>query len=124
MAYPWTPEAKVTASSDPAQIGKQLVATPRNQVSLWSDYRLANGLKAGAGLRFVGSTHGANETAPAKIPSYTLFDAMVSYSYQRWTLAVNARNLTDRIYIGRNCDAYSCGYGERRSVVMTAASRW
>nr|WP_315846213.1 TonB-dependent siderophore receptor [uncultured Achromobacter sp.] len=124
MAYTWTPEAKVTASSDPAQIGKQLVATPRNQVSLWSDYRLANGLKAGAGLRFVGSTHGANETAPAKIPSYTLFDAMVSYSYQRWTLAVNARNLTDRIYIGRNCDAYSCGYGERRSVVMTAAYRW
>ncbi|OZI77678.1 TonB-dependent siderophore receptor [Bordetella genomosp. 12] len=124
LAYTWTPEAKVTASSDPDQIGKQLVATPRNQISFWTDYRFSNGLKAGAGVRFVGSTHGANETAPAKIPSYTLFDAMLSYGYQHWTLALNVRNLTDRTYIGRNCDAYSCGYGERRTVIMTAAYRW
>lgn len=123
-AYTWTPDADVTASSNPDQIGKQLVGTPRNQVSLWGDYRIGNGLKVGLGVRFVGSTHGANESAPAKIPSYTLFDAMLGYDFERWSLALNARNLTDRIYVGRNCDAYSCGYGQRRSLVATATYRW
>ncbi len=123
-AYTWTPDADVTASSNASQIGKQLVGTPRNQISVWTDYRFSNGVKVGLGARFVGATHGANESAPAKIPSYTLFDAMVGYDFERWSLALNARNLTDRIYVGRNCDSFSCGYGQRRSLVATATYRW
>ncbi len=124
LAYSWTPSAKVVSDSNPDRIGKQLVGTPRNQVSAWADYRFGNGVKAGLGVRFMGSTHGANGTAPAKIPSYTVFDAMLGYDFEHWALALNARNLTDRIYLGRNCDAYSCGYGERRSLVATATYRW
>lgn len=123
-AYSWTPKADVTASSNPDQIGKQLVGTPRNQVSLWNDYRFSNNVKVGLGVRYVGSTHGANESAPAKIPSYTVLDAMLGYDFDRWSLALNTRNLTDRIYLGRNCDEYSCGYGQRRSVMATATYRW
>jgi iron complex outermembrane receptor protein len=53
-----------------------------------------------------------------------VFDAMVGYDFENWSLALNVRNLTDKIYVGRSCDQYSCGYGERRKVVGTATYRW
>ena len=124
LAYSWTPSAKITADSNPKKLGKQLIATPRNQLSAWTDYRFSNGVKVGLGARFVGATHGGNSSSPAKIPSVTLFDAMLGYDFERWSLALNARNLTDRIYVGRSCDTYSCGYGERRKLIATATYRW
>ena len=124
LSYTWTPDARVTKNANPDKIGTQLTATPRNQASAWGDYRFANGIKVGMGVRFVGATDGANSSAPAKVPAYTLFDAMLGYDFQHWSLALNARNLADKIYVGRNCDSYNCGYGERRRVMATATYRW
>jgi len=123
-AYTYTPSAKITADANPEKIGRQLIATPRNQIAIWGDYRFGNGVKTGLGVRFVGSTWGANSSSIAKIPSYTVVDAMVGYDFENWSLALNVRNLTDKIYVGRSCDQYSCGYGERRKVVGTATYRW
>lgn len=123
-AYSWTPKADVTASSDPLKIGKQNVAIPRHSLSLWADYHFGEGIKAGIGARYVGSTHGYNEEAPAKVPSYTLFDAMLGYELGPWTFALNARNLTDKIYVARSCQPTVCNYGERRQIVGTVAYRW
>ncbi|MDT1091284.1 TonB-dependent receptor domain-containing protein, partial [Pseudomonas aeruginosa] len=91
-AYSWTPKADVTSSSRPSEIGKQMQAVPEHQLSLWADYRLAIGLKLGAGARYTGSTRGYGESAPVKVPGYTLFDAMIGYDFGLWRLAINARN--------------------------------
>ena len=71
----------------------------------------------------MGSNHGYQESAAAKVPSYTLIDALVGYDFQRWSLALNVRNLTNKTYIS-NCSSGSCRYGELRKVVATATYRF
>lgn len=123
-SYAYTPRAIVTASSRAAEIGKQATSVPRNRLSVWADYRFSNGLKVGVGARFNGSTHGdAEVVAPAKIPSYTLLDAMIGYDIDRWTLALNLRNLTNKTYIA-NCAYAYCYLGTQRTAVATATYRW
>lgn len=123
LAYTHIPKAEVTASSTPSEIGKQMNAVARNQISLWNDYRFVGGFKVGLGIRCVGSTHGYQESASAKVPSYTLFDGMLGYQFGPWTLALNARNLADKAYLS-NCSSGSCYYGERRKVLGTLSYRW
>jgi iron complex outermembrane receptor protein len=123
-AYAYTPRARVLASSRAEEIGKQATAVPRNSLSVWADYRFTNGLKVGLGARFNGSTHGDGEVvAPAKVPSYTLIDAMIGYDIDRWTLALNLRNLTDKTYVS-NCAYAFCYLGTQRTAVATATYRW
>ena len=124
-AYAWTPKAEVTASANASEIGKQANNVHRHQLSIWSDYRFANGLKVGLGARYSGSSQGANQAAPVAIPAYTLVDALIGYDFGPWALALNARNLTNKTYVA-NCDGSgtSCSYGEPRKVIMTATYRW
>jgi iron complex outermembrane recepter protein len=124
-AYTWTPTGEVTASAVPSEVGKAANAIREHQFSLWSDYRLAGGVKIGLGARYMGSTWGTNESAPEKIPAYTLLDGMVGYEVGSWTLALNGRNLTDKDYVA-NCagGGTHCSYGERRKVIATATYRW
>lgn len=123
-SYAYTPTAKITASSTPSEIGKPLTAVPRNTLAVWADYRFTNGLKVGLGARFIGANHGDLNAAPAKVPSSTVFDAMIGYDYERWSLALNLRNLTNKTYFA-NCDQYgSCYYGDPRRVTATATYRF
>jgi iron complex outermembrane receptor protein len=49
---------------------------------------------------------------------------MLGYDFDRWSLALNLRNLTNKTYIA-NCDIYgSCYYGDQRRVLATATMRW
>lgn len=123
-AYSWTPSAKVTQSNNPDKIGKQLQSVSEHQIALWSDYRFSTGIKFGLGVRHVSSNHGHSESTPAKVPSYTLFDALLGYDFGRWALALNVHNLTDKIYLGNNCDSYGCSYGERRRILGSVSYRW
>ena len=123
-SYTWTPKADVTRSANAAQIGKQLTAVSEHRMSLWADYRFANGIRVGLGARYVGSNRGYNEAAPVKVPGYTLFDAMIGYDTGPWSLALNLRNLTDKTYIGSCLNATNCFYGDPRSVNATGAYRW
>lgn len=123
-SYTFTPKAVVTASSNPAEIDKQLTAVSRHKASLWADYRFVSGVKVGLGARYMGSNQGNGEAAPATVPSYTVFDAIIGYDFDKWSLALNLRNLTDKTYIA-NCDAYAnCYYGYQRTAVATATYRW
>ncbi|MBR8653594.1 TonB-dependent siderophore receptor [Achromobacter sp. Marseille-Q0513] len=122
LAYTYTPRAIVTASSTPSEIGKQMQAVSRNQFSVWTDYRYM-GLKMGLGARFMGSNLGYQESASAPVPSYTVMDAMLGYDFERWSLALNVRNLTNKAYIS-NCSAGICRYGDLRTAVATATYRW
>jgi iron complex outermembrane receptor protein len=123
-SYSYTPRAIVTASSNASEIGKQATAVPRHRFSVWADYRFANGLKLGLGARYTGTNYGDGEAArPSKVPASTVLDAMLGYDIDRWTLALNLRNLTNKTYIA-NCGYGNCYYGYPRTATATATYRW
>ncbi|WP_394251648.1 TonB-dependent siderophore receptor [Vibrio profundi] len=116
-------EIKSDANSDyvgntPSQIADQLA-------SAWANYRFfdgaLDGLTIGAGARYVGDSYGDNEET-YKVPSYTLFDATVSYRISDYKFQVAAKNLADKEYIA-TCDYY-CFYGDRRNVIASVTYDW
>ena len=130
-AYSYTPKADVTKSSRTEEIGKQLTAVSKNQVSVWVDYRFNGGMKMGVGVLRSSSTQGYAETlAPRRIPAFTVIDAMIGYDYERWSFALNARNLTDKVYLtsgvgfGSNTNMGATNFGAPRSFIGTATYRW
>lgn len=124
-SYAYTWRADVTASANASEIGKQDLAVPRSVASVWADYRFTNGIKIGMGVRYNGATHGNGEVieSPNKVPAYTLVDAMIGYDFERWSLALNLRNLTNKTYVS-NCAYSFCYLGDQRTAVATATYRW
>jgi iron complex outermembrane recepter protein len=124
-AYAYT-KAEITESNEPGMVGQRMANVPRNQFSLWGDYQMAQfglpNLKLGLGTRYIGSTEDVQGTG-AKVPSYTLFDAMASYDISStWRLSLNARNIGDKEYL--SCSGALCLYGEPRKVILAATLRW
>ncbi len=123
-SYAYT-DAKTTKSNTASEVGTRSPFTPRNQASVWADYRFGDlglpGLKIGGGLRYVGSATGFAYINTV-VPSYTVFDAMLSYSTGPWKLSLNVTNLANKGYIS-NC-TYGCFYGDARRAVATATYRW
>lgn len=82
-----------------------------------------NGLRVGAGVRYVGSTDDQQYYPGYKVGSYTLVDAMASYPLSdQLDLQINATNLTDKKYVS-SCSFY-CYYGVARSVDMRLTYKW
>lgn len=106
--------------------------TPEQMASLWADYGFKQGLLAGltlgAGARYVGESYGS-DLNDFKVPSYTLFDAAVSYDLAHvglrgTSLRVNANNLTDEYYVASCYSENACYLGEERSVVATLTQKF
>lgn len=94
-------------------------ALAEKTASVWGNYKFANGLRSGLGMRYQSESYGSGGSP--EIPSVTLYDAMLGYTYGDWDFTVNAQNLTDEEYISW-CRAANqdCGYGERRSIMVNA----
>lgn len=73
----------------------------RQLFSLWNSYEIqsgmASGLKFGIGARYKSDSY-ADTLNVYKVPSYTVFDAAVSYRRDKWEAALNLKNLTDKTY--------------------------
>ncbi|WP_193074100.1 TonB-dependent siderophore receptor [Pseudomonas sp. FME51] len=99
--------------------GHRLASTPEHMASLWSQHRFAlfglPGFSAGAGVRYVGASWDGTDSL--KTPSTTLFDAMLSYSRDNWTAALNATNLEDETYYTTCLARGDCFIGSRRTLV-------
>ena len=88
-------------SNVPAEIGKELVNTPRNSFNVWSTYRLRSGFHFGGGARFVGRRFG-NTINTRFVDAYWTFDLMASYPIsEHFDLKLNLYNLTDTFYLDR-----------------------
>lgn len=104
--------------------GNPLAGVPEEQASAWLQYGFSgvlDGLEAGVGVRYVGSTvvpADAWGTPEVTTPSFTLYDAMVAYTWEDYRIAVVGRNLADKTYTV-NCSFYSCYYGDPRTVALT-----
>jgi iron complex outermembrane receptor protein len=106
--------------------------TPEHMANVWADYTFAGdllaGLSIGAGARYTGSSYGS-DLNDFKVPSYTLFDASVSYDLSQvglkgTSVRLNANNLTDEYYVASCYSANSCYLGEERTVVATVTQRF
>ena len=122
--------AKSTVSTD---VGNRLPSVPVHQASLWADYVIQTGvlegLGAGFGVRYVGQT--TNVSNSVKVPSYTLFDAAVTYDLGKASpqlagaeLRINAKNLADKYYVSQCGNVPGCTLGSRRTVLATMSYKW
>ncbi len=102
-------------------------AVARNMASLWTDYTfdqgLIAGLQIGGGVRYFGKSWADAENT-LRIPSYTLYDAMLGYDMSRVGLdgvgvRLNLNNLTDEKYVAACNSLNQCYYGEERNVMAT-----
>jgi len=102
-------------------------AVARNMASLWTDYTFEQGaiagLQIGGGVRYFGKSWADAENT-LRIPSYTLYDAMLGYDLSRVGLdglsaQLNLNNLTDEKYVAACNSLNQCYYGESRNVMAT-----
>ncbi|SNY99155.1 TonB-dependent siderophore receptor [Halomonas sp. hl-4] len=102
-------------NADDASSGERLSAVAEKQASWWNKLYVGNNWRVGAGVRYIGDNVGSGG-AP-KVPSETLFDAMIGYTVGQWDLSLDAKNLTDEEFVSWcRYEGGDCGYGERRNV--------
>ncbi len=117
--------------SNGVDLGKIPVSTPRHHASAWLNYRLLggelNGLGFGFGTRYVGATY-SDEANLSRTPSYTLFDAAVSYDTGPWRIALNVNNLANKAHVVTCYDVINagkyCNYGQERTAILNLRYRF
>lgn len=89
-----------------ALIDARLANAPRQSGNLWTRYNFPTGelrgFGIGGGIIYTGEQHIVTDnrsTAFLAIPSVTRADLAFYYKWQKYDLAVNINNLTDRSYI-------------------------
>lgn len=84
-------------------IGQMPRNTPKKTFNLWSTYQLPYGFKVGGGMEYKSQRYGGAPTGTAAfnpnwVPSYTRWDAMVSYDQPKYTVKFNVQNIFDKVY--------------------------
>lgn len=109
-----------------AYLDKQLSGIPEHSAAVWALHKFdrygLQGLKAGAGVRYVGETGDGIDVTTT--PSTTLLDLMLSYETGPWRLALNVANATDKTYIATCLDRGDCWFGTKRKAIATIGYRW
>lgn len=107
-------------------VGMQLSGIPEHSAAVWALHKFDSyglqGLKAGAGVRYVGETSDGIDVTIT--PSTTLLDLMLSYETGPWRLALNVANATDKTYIATCLDRGDCWFGTKRKAIATIGYRW
>lgn len=115
-------DQEITATTDPASLGKRPPLAPESLFSLGGEYTLGfgplSGLGFGAGMRHVGSRAGDSANT-IEVPSYTLFDASLRYLWRNMEFQLNATNLTDKTYVAVCTSPSYCNYGSARKINTT-----
>ena len=97
----------------------RIAAVPESMASLWASYRFGGelqGLRAGMGVRDIGTSWDGSDSQLTRIDGYTLYDAMLGYEMDNWFFSLNARNLEDKIHYTSCLARGDCFAGERRTV--------
>jgi catecholate siderophore receptor len=108
-------------SQSPLTNGNRLTLTPEFSSSVWSTFRLPNGVRLGGGVRHTGDVW-VNAANTIRSPGYALVDALAEYEVNaHLTLRLNVYNLFDETYIrnvNNNGGRYNPGYP--RSAMVTS----
>ncbi|HEX7803172.1 MAG TPA: TonB-dependent siderophore receptor [Pseudoxanthomonas sp.] len=107
-------------------LDKQLSGIPKHSAAVWALHKFdgygLQGLKAGAGVRYVGETSDGIDVTTT--PSSTLLDLMLSYETGPWRLALNVANATDKTYLATCLERGDCWFGTKRKAIATIGYRW
>lgn len=110
-------DAAYTYLDTESEDGDPLAGVPENQASAWLQYDASGrfaGVSAAVGARYVGETFNSG----VRTPPVTLYDAMLAYSWDRYRVALNGRNIQDTRYVV-GCSANLCYFGDPRTVALT-----
>lgn len=93
--------AEITESDDESIIGRIKENAPRHQGGLWVKYTFSeegalSGIGLSAGTNFVAGRNTFERSL--QLPGYTVFDAAVHYTVNRFKIAVNVNNVFDKTY--------------------------
>lgn len=94
-------DTEIVKSNIPAEVGRELLNTPKNSLSLWTSFQLPSKLNVGGGARFVDDRFG-NNINTRRVGSYWTIDAMAMYPLtSKIDLRLNLYNLNDAYYFDR-----------------------
>ena len=104
--------------------------------SMWVNYTVVGdtplaGLGAGLGVRYARQSLGDYYEGAFSVPSYSVYDASLSYDLSRSPLklkgvklALNVQNLTNKTYVSQCTSDLDCYYGEGRTAVSSVTYDW
>ncbi|MCO8166414.1 TonB-dependent siderophore receptor [Pseudomonas sp. 21LCFQ02] len=116
--------------------GRTQAGNPPLTASAWVDYHFDTSLLAGLGLglgaRYARGSYGSDYPGSTfQIPSYTVYDAMVSYDLEKSPLHINGvavrlnlENLTNDKYVASCGSDLDCYYGESRTLTADVTYNW
>jgi catecholate siderophore receptor len=91
-------DGETIASGTPAYVGRFIPNAARNAVNLWTEYRFNPAWEIGGGGNYLDKRF-ADSGNTATVPSYVVWNAMVSYRVNpNLVLQLNANNLFDKLY--------------------------
>jgi iron complex outermembrane receptor protein len=131
-AYTYT-DARITKDAPGSLLeGNQMTGVPRNQASVWANYRFLDGalrgLRLGGGVRHFDSTFGYTAESlygTLDTGDVTLVDAAIGYEIDKnWSVDLNAKNVFDQEYVAGCNNAGRCYWGDERTVLGTVSLRW
>jgi catecholate siderophore receptor len=115
-------DSKITDSNTLAEVGKEILNTPRNSLSVWTTYRVWK-IDLGGSTRYVGQRFG-NNINTRFVEGYWVVDAMASYPLSdKIDLRLNMYNLTDKYYFDRLGGGHLIP-GPARSVLLSTSFRF
>lgn len=95
-------DPKVTDDPDhPVNNGETRPWLPKVTADLFTSYAFTNGFDVAGGLRHVGAVKTYDTSSAVRTPdvgAYTLIDAALGYTLDRWRLQLNLKNIFDKHY--------------------------
>ncbi|WP_339533069.1 TonB-dependent siderophore receptor [Pseudomonas mucidolens] len=128
-------DIKYTKDNDGRQ-GRHPAGISPLTASMWVNYSVIGdtplaGLGVGLGTRYVRSSLGDYYAGAFSVPSYTVYDASLSYDLgasplqlKGVKLALNVQNLSNKTYVSRCTSDLDCYYGEGRTLVSSLTYDW
>jgi catecholate siderophore receptor len=94
-------DSEILESNTLADVGRELINTPKHSASLWTGCQLSSKLNVGGGVRFVDGRYG-NTINTRRVGSYWTIDATGSYPLtSHIDLRLNLYNLNNAYYFDR-----------------------
>jgi catecholate siderophore receptor len=91
-------DPKITSSTDPAELGRQLPGVAHTNANLWTSYQVTDEWQVGTGINYLGHRF-ADVDNTAGIPGYVVWNAMVAWqATDDLRVQLSGRNLTDKYY--------------------------
>ncbi|MCE7065047.1 TonB-dependent receptor [Dyadobacter sp. CY326] len=114
-------EHVLVSTSTYGKKGDRFANAPKHQINFWGKYALPSnalkGLGIAAGIRYVSDQVGLLSNQNFIFPSYTVVDAAITYSRNRYQVQVNAYNLANKHYFtGSRSGVTTAGLGDPLNV--------